>query len=263
MKVHFYKFQGTGNDFIMIDQRVERYIHDTDHKIIAKLCDRRFGIGADGLIFLENADGVDFKMVYFNADGHEGSMCGNGGRCIISFAHLLGIFDKETKFSAIDGLHYGLLNDDSTVSLQMKDVLEIKKTDSHSFELNTGSPHYVCFLNEIPTDIKTQGMKIRYNDEYKTDGINVNFTKILETDSLQVATYERGVEDETYSCGTGVTAAAISYCHQFNQKGSNEIKVQTKGGLLKVRLFTENNNVFSDIWLTGPAELVYEGSFSL
>lgn len=261
MIIPFHKYQGTGNDFIMVDQRNHQYLNYDDQQIIEHLCHRRFGIGADGLILLENATGADFRMVYFNADGREGSMCGNGGRCIIAFAHALNIFRKETIFLAVDGKHQGKINDDGTVSLHMQDVKSIERLDENIFELNTGSPHYVLFCNEIPNDIVTEGAKIRYNNKYKKDGINVNFVKFSD-DGLVVATYERGVEDETYSCGTGVTAAALSYGEMLNKHGKSAISIKTKGGNLKIT-FERDHPLLSNIWLSGPAEMVFEGKYEL
>jgi diaminopimelate epimerase len=258
MKLHFHKYQGTGNDFIMVDQRNQQYLHHDDHKKIRQLCDRRFGIGADGLILLENAADTDFTMIYYNADGRQGSMCGNGGRCILAFAHALGVFRKECTFSAIDGDHQGKIDEQGIVSLHMQDVNRIQRLNNDTYELNTGSPHFVTFCDEIPSNIAIEGAKIRYNETYKKEGINVNFSKIIDTD-ITVATYERGVEDETYSCGTGVTAVALSFSLKQNLHGKNIIQITTKGGHLKVEFERILDNQFTNIWLSGPAEKVYEG----
>lgn len=262
MSILFHKYQGTGNDFIMIDHRNRNIIDQDNTKLISFLCDRRFGIGADGLILLENSDKHDFRMVYFNADGRQSSMCGNGGRCLIKFAHHMGIFENHTTFEAFDGLHEGKINNDSTISLLMSDVDKIKNKDKNTYELSTGSPHYVTFCDAIPKDIKTNGAKIRFSDEYALDGINVNFVQLNEN-SIYVATYERGVEDETYSCGTGVTAAALSYAVQYHLNGEHIIDVKTKGGPLSVSFIRNDESVFSNIWLTGPAISVFTGSIEI
>ena len=263
MVLRFHKYQGTGNDFIMVDQRDIKYIHHFETQLIKTLCDRRFGIGADGLILLENSPGNDFRMVYFNADGHEGSMCGNGGRCILAFARTLGIFDKATTFDAVDGVHSGKVQSDGTIGMQMRDVNEIISIDKNTHELNTGSPHYVIYLNNLPVNVKLEGANIRYSDKYKKEGINVNFVVEKSVNKLEAATYERGVEDETYSCGTGVTAIALSYAYKHNLLGKNEIFIDMKGGELRVTFVREGMENFTDIWLSGPAEKVFEGTFSL
>jgi len=262
MSIIFHKYQGTGNDFVMIDQRDKTIVDHKNAKLISLLCDRRFGIGGDGLILLENSDKRDFRMVYFNADGRQSSMCGNGGRCLVRFAHALGIFEKHTTFEAIDGLHEGKLNDDSTISLLMSDVKKIKYINSNSYELNTGSPHLVTFCENLPSDIKIEGAKIRYSDEYYLEGINVNFVQ-NEDSLINVATYERGVEDETYSCGTGVTAAAIAYAVHNHLKGDVTIQIKTKGGPLSVSFVRIGEFEFNHIWLTGPAVSVFTGKIDL
>lgn len=262
MSITFHKYQGTGNDFVIIDHRGKKIIDHENAKLITFLCDRRFGIGADGLILLENSDDHDFRMVYFNADGKQSTMCGNGGRCLVQFAHSLGIFKNQTTFEAIDGLHEAKINEDSTISLQMSDVNKIIPLNNNTYELNTGSPHYVAFCDNLPEDIKTEGAKIRYSDRYASDGINVNFVQ-PSADVIQVATYERGVEDETYSCGTGVTAAAIAYAIQNHVKGEVTIQIKTKGGPLSVSLVRINDSDFKNIWLKGPAVAVFTGQIDV
>lgn len=259
--VLFNKFQGTGNDFIMIDQRHHVYIGSQQTDVIAKLCDRRFGIGADGLILLEPSKTTDFKMVYFNADGRQSTMCGNGGRCIVAFAHQLGIFEEKTSFEAIDGVHHGAIMNANIISLGMSDVNLVEEVGPMIYITNTGSPHYVQFSHVLPEDIKSAGAKVRYSEKFRLEGINVNFV-IQEADGLRVATYERGVEDETYSCGTGVVAAAIMDALRKKHFGLQSTKVFTKGGPLEVSFFYENQK-FSDIRLIGPAEMVFEGSIDL
>lgn len=254
--MEFYKYQGTGNDFVMIDNRHQQF--PIDKTIIEKCCDRRFGIGGDGLILLENHPTVDFKMVYYNSDGRESSMCGNGGRCIIAFAHFLEIFSKKTTFEAIDGLHKGEIKN-GLVRLKMSDVSYINNIGK-DFELNTGSPHYVQMVENLESfDVKTAGRNLRNSEAYKKEGINVNFAEKLSEGALFVRTYERGVEDETFSCGTGVTAAALVH---FKNTDSQKVSVKTLGGNLQVT--AENNgNSFNNIWLEGPALKVFKGKIDL
>lgn len=263
-KIPFYKYQGAGNDFVMIDHRSEQHIDATDVKTINRLCNRRFGVGGDGLILLQKHPIYDFEMIYFNSDGTEGSMCGNGGRCLVAFAHFLGIFKKQCTFMAIDGAHEATINETGNwVELKMIDVQEVACNSDH-YVMNTGSPHYVKFVPEIATlDVFKDGRAIRYSDTYKKEGINVNFTAAKQ-DGLEIATYERGVEDETLACGTGVTAAAISFfidqpkqAIPFLQSGG--IPIKAKGGNLKVR-FDVKDKEFSNIWLCGPAEQVFVGT---
>ena len=225
MKYTFYKYQGTGNDFVMLDNRNNTFDRN-NLDLVRKLCDRKFGIGADGLILIENHPEYDFEMVYFNSDGSQ-SFCGNGGRCTIAFAHFLKIFEKECSFLAIDGAHYGSFISNDEIHLKMGDVSSIEKSDKHFF-INTGSPHYIEYVNGLSDyALVDEAKKIRYNDRFKADGTNVNFLE--EVDGvLSIRTYERGVEDETLSCGTGVTAAAISYAIKNNL--NNSIKVSTRGG---------------------------------
>lgn len=248
----FYKYQGTGNDFVMIDNRNLSF--NKDKNLIAQLCDRRFGIGGDGLILLENDEDTEFKMVYFNSDGGESTMCGNGGRCLVAFAHFLKIFDKKCTFNAIDGLHEAEINN-GIVKLKMIDVSEIQR-DEDNFVLNTGSPHFVQYVSDIDNfNVYFNGNKIRNSENYKKEGINVNFVEEISDNELFVRTYERGVEDETYSCGTGVTASALSY---LQSKNIGEVKIKTLGGNLKVYA-DKNENGFSNIWLEGPAKQVFSG----
>jgi diaminopimelate epimerase len=260
MLLTFYKYQGTGNDFIMVDNRLNSFPKENT-QLIEQLCDRRFGIGADGLILLENHTTYDFKMVYFNSDGNESSMCGNGGRCLVAFAKQLGIIDATAEFEAVDGYHYAKIIGDDLVSLQMKDVERIAVHQDYSF-LNTGSPHHVQLVSDLKNlDVKTEGAKIRYSDLYGKAGSNINFVHQLENDIFAVRTYERGVEDETLSCGTGATAVAIAM-HHVGKTKSNSIDLQVEGGKLSVQ-FKENNGVYSDVFLVGPATFVFEGTIDL
>jgi diaminopimelate epimerase len=260
MQFTFYKYQGTGNDFIMLDNRLLTF-PKKDIQLIEQLCDRRFGIGADGLILLESHTNYDFKMVYFNSDGNESSMCGNGGRCLVAFAKQLGIIEASAEFEAVDGYHYAEISADELVSLQMKDVDNIKVHQNYSF-LNTGSPHHVQIVSDLKTlDVKLEGSKIRYSELYGADGSNVNFVHQIDSKTFSVRTYERGVEDETLSCGTGATAVAIAM-HHVGKTKSNSIDLQVEGGKLSVQ-FKENNGVYSDVFLVGPATFVFEGTIDL
>lgn len=255
MRLHFYKYQGTGNDFILIDNRSMFFKNDT--KLIARLCDRKFGVGADGLILLEKPRNIedDFQMVYFNADGRESTMCGNGGRCVVDFAKQLNLIEKKTVFSAIDGKHKAEV-ENGQVNLQMQDVDGVENTNETYF-LNTGSPHHVEFISGIDAfDVKTEGAKIRNNETYGAEGVNVNFVEPKEN-SLFVRTFERGVEDETLSCGTGVTAVALA-AHFSGKVSGKTIAIETLGGKLAVS-FEYASGGYKNIWLSGPAELVFKG----
>ncbi|MEM9885523.1 MAG: diaminopimelate epimerase [Bacteroidota bacterium] len=253
MQLNFHKYHGTGNDFILIDQREQQQLTRSDTTIIQQLCQRHFGIGADGLMLLQKHSEYDFEMIYFNSDGRESSMCGNGGRCIAAFAHRLGIFEQKCRFLAIDGAHEASIQDD-WIELKMSDVQQIETHSDHYF-LNTGSPHYVQFVENIQkVEVLKEGSRIRYSEAFRPNGTNVNFVE-KKADQLIVATYERGVEDETLSCGTGVTAAAIA---SYLQQPKEEIDILTKGGNLKVKL-KKNAQGFSDIWLCGRAQFVFEG----
>lgn len=259
MKLSFSKYHGTGNDFVLIDNRNGATFLTTEQ--IEKLCHRRYGIGADGLMLLENAEGYDFKMVYFNADGKEGSMCGNGGRCIVRFAHDCGILKSEFRFIAVDGPHDASLEMDGTVRLKMKDVEQVESHTTFEF-LDTGSPHIVKHISDIETfNVVAEGKAIRNSHNYKENGVNVNFVEVLEEDRIYVRTYERGVEDETYSCGTGVTASALVNAH--NERGFNHVDVKTNGGLLYVEFEKAGETSFRNIWLAGPATRVFSGEVLL
>ncbi len=254
MQQTFYKYQGTGNDFVMIDNRQQNFDKNNLERITF-LCDRRFGIGADGLILLENHTSADFEMVYFNSDGSQ-SFCGNGGRCAVAFAKQLGVISNKATFEAIDGLHHATIEND-IVKLQMLDVKEVEKYNSHVF-LDTGSPHHVQFEDNFNDfDIKTKGAKIRYGSPYNEAGSNVNFVKKITDTTFAVRTYERGVEDETLSCGTGVTAVAIAM-HALNETTSNVVNLNVQGGKLQVS-FDVVDNTYKNVWLIGPARFVYSG----
>ncbi|WP_046745398.1 diaminopimelate epimerase [Kordia zhangzhouensis] len=255
MILSFYKYQGTGNDFVLIDNR-QHIFPKNDTKLVHHLCDRKFGIGADGLILLEHDATYDFKMVYYNADGNESTMCGNGGRCIVAFANFLGVIVGETTFSAIDGKHYATIKED-VVNLQMKDVEQVEEHSNHVF-LDTGSPHHVIFKENIGQfDIKAEGAAIRYGAPYYDEGANVNFVKKLSNTEFRVRTYERGVEDETLSCGTGVTAVAIAM-HSLQQTNANDITLLVEGGTLQVS-FIKNQGKYTNVFLKGKATQVFKG----
>lgn len=259
MTIPFYKYQGTGNDFIMIDDRTETF--PVSRELITRLCHRRFGIGADGLILLQNTNGYDFRMVYFNADGAEGSMCGNGGRCTVRLAHDLGLFSEHTTFMAVDGVHEATVTPD-LVHLKMSPVVGIDRHDTYDF-LNTGSPHYVAYVDNVDkTDVVAIGREVRYGDVYGPQGgTNVNFVEVQSPNHLKVRTYERGVEDETYSCGTGVTACAISTHAHFGWDGP--VLIETVGGNVQISYKETSPAHYDDIYLIGPAVRVYEGTVQI
>lgn len=261
MIVRFIKYQGTGNDFVILDNRNNDYNHLSTEQI-AFICHRRFGIGADGLMLLNNHPNFDFEMKYYNADGKEGSMCGNGGRCLVKCAYHQGIRKDSYHFIAVDGPHDAEIDDKGTVRLKMQDVTKVKELSGGDFELNTGSPHYVKIVTQLDAlNVFHEGRAIRYNDHYEKTGINVNFIETETSDTIKVRTYERGVEDETYSCGTGVTAAALVSYH--NEIGFNSVLVHTKGGSLRVEYERIDENTYNNIWLCGPAERVFEGEIKV
>ena len=256
MTLEFHKYQGTGNDFIMVDDRDEHF--NPPKNIIEKLCDRRFGIGADGLILIRNHQELDFEMIYFNSDGSQ-SMCGNGSRCAVHFAHQLGIIGRQTIFQSTDGLHEATIEED-IISLSMHDVGGINTLNPNECFLNTGSPHHIIFSpDNHSVDIIKEGRTIRYADTYQPGGTNVNFVTLLGSNEINVRTYERGVEDETLSCGTGVTAAALAVSQQ---NISSPVIVHTKGGTLSVS-FVRNEKGFTQIKLIGPATPVFKGAIDL
>lgn len=257
MNISFYKYQGTGNDFVMIDDRDE-VLDLSDISWVKRLCDRKFGIGADGLIAIRNHKDYDFEMVYFNSDGSQ-SMCGNGARCAVAFAGQLGIVSEKTKFLAIDGPHEALLSD-SIVELKMGDVSSIDVLEGDFF-LNTGSPHHIRMVEEIDSyPVFEQGKEVRYSEQYQPAGTNVNFIQKQSEERIFVRTYERGVENETLSCGTGVTAAALAFAAD---REAATIQIQTLGGELAVRFEKAPGDGYQNIWLIGPAERVFSGEIKL
>jgi diaminopimelate epimerase len=257
MNILFHKYQGAGNDFILVDNR-DGGIDHHNPQLISSLCDRRFGIGGDGMMFLQNKSAYDFEMVYYNADGQPSSMCGNGGRCIVAFAKLLGIIDSETNFLAVDGPHYAKISAEGNwVSLQMIDVETVTR-DADAYVLNTGSPHYVQLTSDLEhKDVFIEGRAIRNNPTYFAKGININFVEPLDNGYF-VRTYERGVEDETYACGTGVTAVALAMAKANQQTGHISTPVKVLGGNLNIK-FNYDGLKFTEIFLEGPAVRVFGG----
>lgn len=258
MQITFYKYQATGNDFIIIDNRSNLF-DKNNTKLIEKLCDRRFGIGADGLILIELEKNCDFKMIYFNSDGHQSTMCGNGGRCVVAFAKKIDLIKSEAFFLAIDGHHHAKI-EGSFIELKMKNVTELKKIGD-DYLLDTGSPHYVSFKSNVSEiDVNTAGAQIRNRKIFKENGVNVNFVEQKSENNFFVRTYERGVESETLSCGTGATAVAIAM-HVSKKTSMNKIIINTQGGVLRVN-FSINKSHYTDVWLCGPAKYVYQGTLN-
>jgi diaminopimelate epimerase len=261
--IPFYKYQGAGNDFIIIDNR-SLLLDKPKQKTVSMLCNRRLGIGADGLILLQNKEGFDFEMLYYNADGNIGSMCGNGGRCIVAFAKKMDIISTNCKFLAADGEHLAVVISEDYIELKMGQARDISLSDSSCF-INTGSPHHISFVEDADKiDVFNEGRKIRYSETYISNGVNVNFVEVCGENQLKVYTYERGVEDETLACGTGVTAASLAYFLQKTEKksGSHWVDIITKGANLSVK-FVYKNSEFEDIWLCGPAVSVFKGEINI
>ena len=262
MKINFSKYQGTGNDFILLDDRENKIQLSAEQ--IEQLCDRRFGIGADGLILLRSKPGFDFEMVYFNADGKKSSMCGNGGRCITAFAHTLGLVKNEANFSAVDGSHLAMIQSSNpvVVKLKMGDVLKVDEQKDFIL-LDTGSPHCVKFVDNVTrVDVVEEGRAIRNTDQFREKGVNVNFVQ-TSNGELIVRTYERGVEDETLSCGTGVTASVLAAVGMNKiEAGKGVAGILTPGGKLKVH-FEKNGTGYKNIWLEGEATFVFKGEINI
>ncbi|MDG1973945.1 MAG: diaminopimelate epimerase [Flavobacteriaceae bacterium] len=259
MKIKFQKYQGTGNDFIIINNN-DLLFPTNNRSFIKRLCNRKFGIGSDGLILINPSKNTDFEMLYFNSDGNLGSMCGNGARCSVKFAQNNKIVTDKTLFNAFDGNHRANIHN-NTVSLSMNDVSDIKTYGEDLF-LDTGSPHYVKIVKNLENfDVYNQGKLIRNSNEFFRHGVNINFVKIISEKEFEVRTFERGVEDETLSCGTGVTAVALSM-HYLNKTLLNNLKIKTKGGVLDVK-FIKNNNRYEKIILSGNVELIFEGEIDM
>lgn len=258
MNIEFSKYHGTGNDFIILDNRTGKY-NNLSTQQVNFLCDRRFGIGGDGLMLLEDADGFDFRMRYYNADGKEGSMCGNGGRCLVQFAKDSGIQKTSYHFIATDGPHDAILLENGLIKLKMQDVSGIEENGNNKI-LNTGSPHYVEYVENVAeTDVFNIGRKVRYSEAFKNTGINVNFVE-RKNDGIKIRTYERGVEDETLSCGTGATAAALA---SSEKDGHQTMNVKVQGGSLQIEFSRINDQEFKNVWLIGPAQFVFSGNITI
>jgi diaminopimelate epimerase len=264
LNLHFYKYQATGNDFVLVDNRLAQHAFSKEQ--IEKICDRKFGVGADGLMLIEKHPAFDFNLVYYNSDGSQ-SLCGNGSRAAVSLAASLGMLNGKTSFNAYDGAHSAEVLPSGIVRLKMN---EVKKAEKHGddYFINTGSPHYIRFVKDLEQfPVFTEGEKIRYSDAFKPAGTNVNFVEVLDNNTLFVRTYERGVEDETLSCGTGVVAAALA----ASFKGfSSPVSIKTRGGDLSVQFNLAHNaaqtgqeGIFTEIFLVGPAKLVFEGDLEL
>ena len=260
MTLHFSKYQGTGNDFVIIDNR-QLTFPKKDTKLVNRLCDRKFGIGADGLILLEEHPTLDFKMVYYNADGNQSSMCGNGGRCVVAFAKALNVISNETTFEAVDGEHKAVIDENDLVHQHMQDVQDIK-TEKDYFFLDTGSPHHVTLRKDVrEVNVKEEGAALRYSELYGKAGSNINFVAHKEANSFAVRTYERGVEDETLSCGTGVTAVALAM-YENGLASAKKVDLEVEGGNLTVTFDkNEKEGGYHDIYLIGPANFVFDGTF--
>jgi diaminopimelate epimerase len=261
VNIQFYKYQGAGNDFVLVDNR-KNVIDHHNPALIAQICDRRFGVGGDGMMFLQHKPGYDFEMVYYNSDGQPSSMCGNGGRCIVAFAKYLGVIENETTFLAVDGEHYAKISTEGDwVSLQMIDVDHISR-DGEAYVLNTGSPHYIKLTDDLKhKNVYQEGHAIRNNATYRKEGININFAEPLG-EGYFVRTFERGVENETYACGTGVTAVALAMAQHNKQSGHITTAIKVLGGDLNIR-FDYDGAKFTNIFLEGPAKLVFEGEIAM
>lgn len=259
MDIPFYKYQGTGNDFIVIDNR-EQWFPADDVGLIKTMCNRRFGIGSDGLILIESDTNhiTDFIMKFVNPDGSK-SFCGNGSRSALHFARSLQMIGDECIFKAFDGEHKGRFENDQ-VFVSIRPVLEILR-QGDDFFIDTGSPHYIRFVSDLKNlDVVAEAHKIRYSDQYREKGVNVNFVDVQDEHAIQMRTYERGVEDETLSCGTGVTAAALA--HMTREGFERTVTVETRGGTLKVSATPGGQeNSFFNIWLSGPAIQTFSGIY--
>jgi diaminopimelate epimerase len=255
MNIEFYKYQGTGNDFVMIDNRAKIFPKN-NIAFISQLCDRNFGVGADGVILIEEDTNLDFKMIYYNADGSQ-TFCGNGGRCTVAFAKHLEIIDSKTKFIAFDGEHLAEI-ESGIISLKMIDVDEIEVKENSVFTY-TGTQHHVELVDSLDNfPVFEKGREIRYS--YSDPGSNVNFVEQINNTTFRVRTYEKGVENETLACGTGVTAVAIAM-HKTKKTNSNLISLPVEGGNLEVS-FIEENGTYKNVYLKGPATFVFKGSIT-
>lgn len=258
MKIEFNKYHGAGNDFILLDNRGKEYSNLSSSQL-RQICNRYFGIGADGVIRIDSHDQFDFEMVYFNSDGNLSSFCGNGGRCVVAFARRLGIIERQTQFLAADGLHTAQEIRLGEIRIGMKPVRDLQSSNEFVL-MDTGSPHYVQKVENCHLlDVKREGAAIRYSEPYTPQGINVNFVQKESQNRFKIRTYERGVEDETLACGTGAVAAALAM-HFKGETIQNSIEMETLGGLLKVD-FKSMGTGYTDIYLQGPATYVFSGIF--
>lgn len=259
MKINFSKYHGAGNDFVIIDNRDKSFPKST--KLINHLCNRHFGIGADGLMLLESSPDADFLMQYYNSDGNESTMCGNGGRCITLFAKKVGIIGMSTHFTGIDGVHESHIDSENIINLKMQNVSSIEIGNDYYF-LDTGSPHYVRFVDDVQkVDVFSQGKQIRNTFNLQNGGTNVNFIDYKDG-IINIRTFERGVENETLACGTGTVASTIAY-YLHTKKFEPEYRIQTQGGTLYVKFNVINERTFNNIWLKGPAVHVFDGEIEI
>ncbi len=262
----FVKYHGAGNDFICIDDRSLAFAPFETQSQIANLCRRHLGIGADGLILLRSEADQQLRMVYYNADGAPSSFCGNGSRCFIHFAHRLGLIetDQSLTFAAADGMHIGRMISKETIEVSMHVSADLKQLSITDDFVDTGSPHFIRWSEVLPKgEILTAAKEVRYSQAFAKTGVNVNFVSIRPNESLDIRTYERGVEDETLACGTGITAAAISFAERRGMVGNIEVPVQAIGGNLKVRFERKASGQLENVTLIGPAKAVFTASIEL
>lgn len=266
-ELKFSKYSGAGNDFILIDNREGGF--DADSGLIEKMCARQIAVGADGLILLENSDQADIRMRYFNADGGEAEMCGNGSRCLIAFARKLGIVKDEYSFQTMERVLKARVKGDA-ISIQMGEVLDTLlnidiEVDARKCTVhftNTGVPHTILFVDDLDQiDLDGTGGKIRFHQRFQPKGTNVDFVTKTGKNSVAMRVYERGVEGETLACGTGVTAAGIIANLVHNVKPP--VKVAVRSGDTLTVDFKKSDDKFSDVVLTGPATLIYDGTYYL
>lgn len=262
--IPFVKYHGAGNDFILIDDRSQTIEQKLSTRWIARACHRQFGVGGDGLMLLQpGTDGADFFMRYYNSDGRVSTFCGNGGRCMVAFGAELGLYGERCRFLGTDGWHAGERISADHVRISMQDIDGIEQADLRSFVLFTGSPHYVRFVDDVEAvDVVREGQAVRYDSRFYPDGINVNFVQLLDRGSLAIRTYERGVENETLACGTGVVAAAAA-ATAYTREARDRFAVEARGGNLAVDFEPIGEGRFREVWLTGPVARVFEGTIPL
>ena len=255
--IQFHKYQATGNDFVIIDNRETKLSFSREQ--VAAICHPKFGVGADGLMLIENHPSLNFHLEYFNSDGSQ-SLCGNGCRAAVQFASQLGLVNGSAKFTAFDGPHTAEILPDRNIRLKMADVTECRMIGEDYF-INTGSPHYIKFVSKINDyAVYEEGKRIRYHEQFSPGGTNVNFVELQGNDTIYVRTYERGVENETLSCGTGITAAALA----ASLKGyKSPVSIKTLGGALSVEFKSSQAGTFQEIYLIGPAKMVFKGQLEL